>query len=421
MATTTNVPLPEFTPTGLVTAGEQAILAGVQADYVAAFALSGKSLNTELTTPQGQLQQSQAYMVAAFQARLALLIASVDPLTSSGAFQDALGRIYFLTRQSATYATVSATVTGVVGATLPAGSQVQSSDRSIWASQVDAVYGIGGTTTVVFQAVVAGSVPVAGVNDLRIYQMVANWQGVSNAAGSTPGADVENRSEFEQRRADSVQIGGQGSPQAVRAAVANVVGVTDCFVFNNGSDSAITYGTTSYPIPAHSVAISVAGSASDADIAAAIWSKIDCGCGFSSSGTVTVNVEDTVGYVPPYPTYPIRFLHATPTQIYMTINVANLTTLPANYIVQVQQAVAAAFLSGFVSTDGTISVNRARIGGQIVAAEYAAPLLALGNITPITLYIGTTPSPASGAAVTMGIDQLPVCPQLNITVNAVSV
>lgn len=417
----TNVPLPEFTPTGLVTAGEQAILAGVQADYVSAFALSGKTLNTELTTPQGQLQQSQAYMVAAFQARLALLIASVDPLTSSGAFQDALGRIYFLTRQNATFATVSAVVNGIAGSTLPAGSQVISGDRSIWASQVDVTYSPSGNATVVFQALVPGSVPVAGVNDLRIYQMVPNWQGVSNAAGSSPGVDVENRTEFEQRRADSVQIGGQGSPQAVRAAVANVTGVSDCFVFNNGSDVAITYGTTAYPIPAHSVAVSASGSATDVDIAQAIWSKIDCGCGFSLQGTTLVNVLDTVGYVPPYPVYPIRFVRAPAVQVYMTINVANLSTLPATYVTQVQQAVASAFLSGFTSTDGTITVNRARIGGQIVAAEYAAPLLALGNITPVSLFVGLAPAPASGAAITMGIDQQPVCPQLNITVNAITV
>ena len=120
MPATTSVPLPQFTPTGLVTASEQAILQGVLADYVAAFAATGKTLNTELTTPQGQLASSQAYMVAAFQAMLAQLIANVDPLTSSGSFQDALGRIYFLTRQQATYAYVVGTLGAVAGAHLRA-------------------------------------------------------------------------------------------------------------------------------------------------------------------------------------------------------------------------------------------------------------------------------------------------------------
>jgi hypothetical protein len=418
---TTHVPLPTFTPTGLVTASEQAILQGVLEDYVAAFAATGKTLTTELTTPQGQLAQSQAFMVAAFQAMLEQLIANVDPLTSSGAYQDALGRIYFLTRQPATYAYVAAVVGGVVGATLPAGAQVRSSDGSIWASTTTVVFGVGGSANVTFQATVAGSVPAAGINDLTIYQHVANWESVSNAAPSVPGVDVESRAEFETRRADSVQIGGKGTPQSIRAAVANVPGVSDVYVYNNGSDSAITAGSTNYPIPAHSIAINVTGGDETA-VANAIWSKIDCGCGYSSQTTVTVNVQDTTGYVPPYPTYAIRFMHnRPPTQVYLTVNVANLPSLPANYIPLVQQAVAATFANGFTSQDGTISVNRARIGGQIIATEFTAPVLALGNIAPVSIFIGLSAAPSSGAALTMGIDQQPVCPALNITVNAISV
>jgi Baseplate J-like protein len=420
----TNVPIPVFTPTGLQTFDEQAILTGVQEDWVSAFALSGKTLNSELTTPQGQLQQSQAYMVAAFQAQLAQLIANVDPMTSAGIYQDALGRIYFLTRQAATFATVAATVTGTNGATLPAGSQVKSSDGTIWASVADAVYGVSGTAPVTFQSTIAGSVPAAGVNDLRIYQQVPNWVAVSNSAPSAPGTDTENRVEFETRRAASVQIGGVGQAANVRAAIANVTGVTDLYVYNNGGDTAVTYGTTSYPIPAHSIAVIVSGGA-DADVAEAINSKLDCGCGMSTSGglgaLVTVNVQDTINYVAPYPTYPVRFVRPATTQLYITVNVANLSTLPANYVLQVQKTVAAAFANGFTSNDGTIVIPRARIGGQIVASEYAAPILTLGNITPVTIFIGTSAAPASGASYTMGIDQQPVCPQLNITVNAISV
>lgn len=426
MALTTNVPLPTFGTAGLITASEQAILAGVLQDYAQAFALGGKTLNTALTTPQGQMASSNAYSVAAFQAMLAQLIANVDPLTASGAFQDALGRIYFLTRQAATYATVSAIVYGTVGQTLAAGAQAKSGDGSIWATTADVTFNTSGQAPVTFQALVAGSVPVAGVNDLEIYQQAPGWERITNAAGSVPGEDVENRQNFEARRAASVQIGGVGQAANVRAAVMAVTGVTDCYVYNNGSDAAITYGTTNFPIPAHSIAITVSGSATQAAIAQAINSKLDCGCGMVTAaglGTLnTYNYQDTVNYGAPYPTYPIKWVTPATTQLYMTVNVANLTTLPANYIVQVQKAVATAFLSGFVSQDGTISVPRARVGAQIVAAEYAAPILALGGlIVPISIFIGTSAAPSSGASITMGIDQQPVCTQLNVTVNAVSV
>jgi hypothetical protein len=111
----------------------------------------------------------------------------------------------------------------------------------------------------------------------------------------------------------------------------------------------------------------------------------------------------------------------TPTQVYLTVNVADLSTLPANYVTLVQQAVAASFANGYNSGDGAIVISRARIGGQIIAAEFAAPILAIGNITPVTLYIGFAPEPTSGSSVTLGINQQPVAPQLNIKVNAVTV
>lgn len=421
--TTTNVPLPEFTDAGLVVPTEPQILAGVLADYVSSFALSGKALNTELTTPQGQLAQSQAYMLSVLNARLAQVIANVDPDTSYGAYQDALGRIYFLTRQPATYATVQTVVSGVVGQPLPAGSQVRSADGSIWASDDDVVFGAGGTATVQFTALVAGSGPAAGVNGLTIYQQRPGWESVANASPSAPGVDVESRQSFEARRAASVNIGGTGTAEAVRAAIANVTGVSDVFIYNNGSDSAISYGETAYPIPAHSIGISVTGG-TDADIATAIHSKLDAGCGLPTSpglGTlVTRIITDSVNYSAPFPQYEIRFVRPVVVPIYVKVEVANLSTLPSTYVADVQRAVSEALTNGFVTTGSQINVARARIGGQIVGAEYFAAIQALGNITPVSIVLGETSTPTD-KAITMGIDQQPTCAPLNVEVVPVDV
>lgn len=421
---TTNVPLPSFTNAGLTVPTEPQILTGVFADMQDAFALSGRALNTELTTPQGQLAQSQAYMLSVLYAGYLQIINAVDPATSSGAFQDALGRIYFLTRQPATYASVEAVVSGVVGAVLAAGAQARSGDGTIWATTSGVTFGPGGTSAVTFRATVAGSGHTVGINGLTIYQQRSGWEAVRNAAPSTPGVDVESRQSFEARRAASVNIGGQGTAAAVRAAVANVVGVSDVYVYNNGSDAAIEYGATDYPIPAHSIAITVAGG-EDQAIASAIHSKLDAGCGLPVSAgvgeLVTVVIEDSVNYVAPYPQYLIRFVRPLPVTIYARVEVANLSTLPSTYVSDVQRAVAAALTNGFTTSDGSISVSRARIGGQIVAAEYFAAILSLPNITPISINIGLTANPTDGPALTLGIDQLPVTTALDVTVAVVDV
>lgn len=421
---TTNVPLPTFSAAGLSVPTEPELLTGVFADYVDAFALTGRQLNTELTTPQGQLAQSQAYMLSVLNAAYLQIINGVDPATASGAFQDALGRIYFLSRQPATYATVRAVVTGVVGTTLPAGSQAVSNDGTVWSTLGSVTFGPTGTTSVDFQAATAGPGPSVGADGLRIYQQRPGWETVSNEQPSTPGVALESRQSFESRRADSVSIGGNGTAAAVRAAVANVVGVSDVYVYNNGSDASILYGATGYPIPAHSIAISVAGGDSR-EVAQAIHSKLDAGCGLPTSPgegvLVTEIIEDTVNYSEPYPQYLIRFVRPAPVQIYVRVEVANLSTLPSTYVTDVQNAVADALTNGFATTDGTITLARARIGAQIVAAEYFPPILALGNIVPISINIGLAPNPTDGPALTMGIDQLPITSALDVSVVTVDV
>lgn len=420
---TTNVPLPTFTTAGLTVPTEPEILTGVFADWVSAFAQSGKTLNTELTTPQGQIAQSQAYMLSQLYAGFLHIINNVDPSTASGEFQDALGRIYFLTRQAATYATVAATVGGVVGTILPAGAQARSADGTIWRTTMAVTFNSSGSAAVTFRASVAGSAPVAGINGLTIYQQVPGWETITSAA-SVPGTDVESRQSFEERRAASVNIGGNGTADAVRAAVANVPGVTDAYVYNNGTSSPITYGATNYPVPAHSIALVAAGGTDDA-VAAAIHSKLDAGCGLPTSagvGTlVSVTIADSVNYAPPYPQYEIKFVRPAVVQVYVRVEVANLSSLPSTYVPDVQQAVSDALTNGYATADGSITAQRARIGGQIVAAEYFVPVQALGNVTPVAIYIGTTANPTTGAAITMGIDQQPVCSALNVNVVAVTV
>lgn len=421
---TTNVPLPNFTPAGLVVPTEPQILTGVQADWVAAFASSGRQLNTALTTPQGQLAQSEAYMLSQLYAGYLQIINGVDPATADGAFQDALGRIYFLTRKPATYATVNATVAGVVGTVLPAGSLARSTDGSIWATTTAVTFNSAGSAPVVFKAQVAGSGPTVGVNGLSIYQARNGWETVRNATPNVPGADTESRQSFEERRYASVNIGGTGNAQSVRAAVADVADVTDVFVYNNATDNEALYGPTSYPIRAHSAVISVVGG-DDKLVAEAILSKLSAGCGYPDAaglGTLTsVIVEDTEGYSEPYPQYDVRFVRPLPVEIYARVEVAQLSSLPSTYVGDVQNAVAQAVINGFTTTDGSITVQRARIGGQIVSARYFPVVIALGNITPISITFGFSPNPTTGEWLTLGIDQVPVCDPLNITVEAVPV
>ena len=88
---TTNVPPIVFTPNGITLPAESAVLAGELADMNAAF---GGGMSTSLSSPQGQLAQSLAAIIGDKNNQIALVVNQVNPDTSDGRFQDAIGRIY---------------------------------------------------------------------------------------------------------------------------------------------------------------------------------------------------------------------------------------------------------------------------------------------------------------------------------------
>src|SRR5438067_5191219 len=118
MSGTTNVPSITFTPTGVVLPSDADILSGIQADMNAAF---GGNLNPSLSTPQGQLATSQAAILSAKNAEIAKFVNQIDPDVADGAMQDAIGRIYFLTRRPATSTAVQVDCLGQVGVIIPVG------------------------------------------------------------------------------------------------------------------------------------------------------------------------------------------------------------------------------------------------------------------------------------------------------------
>ena len=124
-------------------------------------------------------------------------------------------------------------------------------------------------------------------------------------------------------------------------------------------------------------------------------------------------VTDTSGYNPPAPTYNITYNDLTDTQIYFSVNIQNTSTLPANIVSLVQNAVVAQF-------SGQNGAPRARSGSLILASQYYAPIIAAGptTIQLMSVYVGVS-APAQLASVTMGIDQEPVIAAANVTVNLI--
>lgn len=405
MPSPSSVPKIQFTPAGVVIPAETAILEGVQADMNAAF---GGGLNPALETPQGQLASSQTAVIGDKNNEVALIVNQVDPQYSDGRFQDAIGRLYFLTRKPATATSVIATLGGAPGTIIPAGTLAQDTNGNTYASTGAATIGVGSTVDQEFQNVQTGPIPCAAGTLIQVYQAIPGWDTITNAAGGTMGQDVESRTDFETRRKNSVALNARSTPAAIYAAVFDVADVLDVYVIDNPTNAVVNTGSTNYPIAPHSVYVAAVGGV-DADIAAAIWSKKDVGCDYN--GNTTVTVTDASGYSYPQPQYVIKFQRPDALPVKFAVSLINDPLLPLDIVQKVKDAIVARF-------NGTDGTTRERIGALILASRYYGAVASVApNVAVVSLLIGTT-SPTLGQ-VSVGIDQRPTLSESDIYVTLV--
>ncbi|OZA31490.1 MAG: hypothetical protein B7X83_08395, partial [Polynucleobacter sp. 17-46-58] len=283
---TSAVPSIQFTQTGLVVPTEAEILAGVQADINSAF---GGGLNPALETPQGQLASSQAAIISDKNAQIAEVTNQANPDYADGRWQDALGKIYFMSRISSSGTVVSATVVGRNGTIIPVGAQAQnSSTGDIYTCTSGVTIGVSGTAIAQFTCITPGPIACAiGALD-RIYQLIPGWDTITNASSGIIGRNAETRQEFETRRKASVALNANGSVQSVYANVLAVNGVLSAYAIDNPTGSPVTIGGVS--LDANSLYVAAVGGV-DMDVAEAIWQRKSAGCSYV--GTTSVVVYDT--------------------------------------------------------------------------------------------------------------------------------
>lgn len=401
----TNVPAPQFSDTGLLVPAEADIVAGLWADFRAAF---GSGLNDSPASPQGQLVTSLAAMIGATNDLLLSIVNQVDPAFASGRMQDAIARIYYLARKGPLPTTVDATCTGSVGTLIPQGSLALAADGTIYQSVSDATIASGGSVTVEFQAIEDGPISCPAGTLTKIYRAVAGWDAVTNPADGVVGRDTETRAAFEARRAGSVAINGLGILPSIRAAITNVPDVIDAYVTEN--ETGTTKAIGSVTLPANSVYVAVQGGA-DADVARAIWQKKSPGCAYYGDTTVTVK-DTSSGYDVPYPSYDVKFQRPSALPIYFAVELTNNGLVPASVETLVRNAIVAAF-------NGDDGGPRARIGATMYASRFYAGVAALGTWAQIvSITIGTT-SAAGDNDVPVGIDEYPSLDPADIDVTLV--
>lgn len=404
----TSVPPIQFTPTGLVVPQSSAVVAGVQVDIDNAL---GGSVNPALETPQGQLATSEAAIINDVNAQFALFVNQIDPDTADGFMQDAIARLYFLTRNPGLPTTVQVVCLGAVGTPIALGMRVQDTSGNQYVCVQAGNIGSGGTVTLQFENVVLGPIPCpANTVTTIVGPAPAGLDTINNPTAGAVGADVESRTAFEFRRAQSVALNAHGSISSIGAAVFDVPDVIDVLALENVTNATVTGAIggqpnpTAFPLVAHSIYIAVVGGAPQ-DIGNAIFSKKNDGSNMNGNTTVTIP-DESVGV--PFPTYTYTYEIPNNLGFKVAVQIQNSAGLPANIIALTQAAVVASF----VGADGSA---RVRTGGLVLAGKFYAPVSAIGpSVNVVQILVGvSTPTLTSYQ---VGIDQFPTLQASDVSV-----
>ena len=363
--------------TGLTVDSAADVLAQVEADWQNAFSGGGlPPLDVDPATPAGQLIATQAALIQAKDSEILFLANQFNPLTAEGRWQEALGKIYFISRKTAEPTVVTCTCTGLYNTVIPAGSIVQNTDGYQLRSLDAATIPSSGTIDIEFEVTENGPISIAAGTVTKIITVIPGWDTVTNSAAGVLGRDAETQTEFETRRYNSVATNAHGSVSAIQGAISGVDGVLDCKVLENSTDSAMTIlGVSVNP---HSICACIFGG-DGTDIAEAIYRRKDAGCGTTGTTTVSYTDPDFNNAV-----YTYNILRPTVADVKMAVTIKNTGSTPASIADDIKAALIADFY-------GQMENPRVGLGQTLYASRFYPIVIGAGvsDFVSLTIALGT--------------------------------
>lgn len=284
-------------PTGLTTATRAELVAF----YTAAFqAIYGADINLASDTPDGQMMNIFIQSVLDLEDLLTQVYNMFDPDNAIGEVLDQRVAINGIQRQAGTFTVTNITIVTSQALNLYGLDQVSNPVFTVadnagnqWELQATQNIASPGTYVYSFQAAAPGAV-LTVPNTITIpVTIVLGVTTINNPTTyTTLGLNEETDAVLKVRRQKSVSLASQGYLAGLLAALENINGVTSAFVYENTTDSVDGDG-----VPGHSIWVIVAGTGTSAEIANAIYTKRNAGCGMFGTTTFVVTQVDGTSFI----------------------------------------------------------------------------------------------------------------------------
>jgi uncharacterized phage protein gp47/JayE len=402
-----------FNPsTGLRAPDTSQIREGVAEDWKKAFFDPDlPPLDTEPTTPAGQLIDAEVAEIEAKNAELLYLSNMFNPNVSDGRWQDALGYIYFLQRKLDEPTVVTCQLTGLNGTVIPYGALAQSlNGHTLICNRAVTIGGtIGATSTAetTFRVSENGPIEIPPHSVTAITTTIPGWDTVDNEAAGAVGRDLETRSEFEARRAASVAANAHGSTGALFGTIANIPGVLDVQVLENiGPAPVVKYGVS---VPGHGITVCVYGGEDEA-IAEAIYRKKDNGCDTGGNTPIVYTAADYHNAV-----YNYLIMRPETMNFWIKVTLGNGSAPTSAQIAALKEAL----WQDFYGLNAASGNSRIGLASTVYASRFYCPAMAVDgikSIQSIEIALSADTPGAYADVLTINGDQEPVTSTANISV-----
>lgn len=388
--------------TGLSAQDTAAIRAAIVADWENIFDDEAATLNSDPESPAGQIIDSMAVLITAKDAEVLELANQFNPAVADGRFQDALAKIYFITRKTAEPTVVTCQCRGLQNTVIPAGAIIRNTDghrlKSLGAVTIPA----GGSVSAEFATEETGPIDIGANTCTEIITVIPGWDTVNNSVAGVLGRDAESRAEFEYRRHASVANNAHGSVAALYGTLANLPGVLDLQVLENRGDSAATFWGVS--VPGHSVAVCIYGGNNSA-IAEALYNKLGNGCGTTGGTSISYTADNGAVY-----TYQI--LRPTTSVFKVRVTIRRTASTPGTIVADLQSALVA----DFYGTDPNSGNSRVGLAQTVYASRFSVAAIKTAGVADLVSIEVALGSGSFASYVDIPANREPVLTAANVTV-----
>lgn len=360
----------------------------------------GDNLDVSPQSPDGQINGVISESHANLWELAEISYNAFDPNKATDATLSSLVTLNNIKRLQATYSTTDSMVfTGDVGALIPSGSLIRTSDTGyVFVLDEDVIINSIGEGYGSVTASETGPIVVVANTITEMDTPISGVSSVTNTKDVLVGTNVESDTELRARRKLSTARDSQGIIDSLFAGISNIPGVTKTVVEENDTDAYSSSG-----LPPNSTHVVVIGG-SDQEIADMIWKKKSTGG--PTYGSEKVTTIDSQGFP-----HVMKFSRPTIIDIYVEVDLTTFPDYPTDGDTLVKQAIVD-YANGVLIEGRGFSLAQ-----QVVQSRLYTPINTIIGHEIDAIRIGVSTNPTSSDNIPISATEMSRFLLENIVVN----